>query len=199
MNMAPRLQLPHTKQGAHGKAWRIDFARWQEPVRAAICGWIVEAPHAHPIWHSYFLTAVHLRPMDGCQPAHIFLPGATHEIMVIALDPSHTPRLDRSSAYLTPMNFTGQWIAECDEAALAKVEASVDEILAGMLNPDTDGIRQWVERYSASNLKVPVALADKTIIAHQGDCVTVIGTGKTAVDAITQIAAGPMPPRQEQH
>jgi hypothetical protein len=202
--LAPRLQAPPTKIGPRGKAWKIDDTAWrakhpQQPY-AQICGWIIEADWAHPAWHSYYLSAVHLRDMPGLPKAVIHLAGATHEVMLYALNPAHTPRLDAVPRCLTPGNFHAQWVAESDEAAAAKVEACVDDIIAGKLSPDTDYISTWAARFSASNLKVDPVLAGATLVgASQDGDVTIVGTGKTAFDALTTIAAGPVPPKAEQH
>jgi hypothetical protein len=201
---APRLSAPATKTGAMGKAWKLDLEAWRAryPGKSdgGICGWIVEAPWAHPMWHSYFLSAVHLRELPGMPPARIYLPGATHEVMLFALDPYQTPRLDEMSSYLMPANFTGQWIAESDEAAVAKVEATVDDILAGRLSPDTDHLRSWMERFSDSNVKAPwKELGGSTLVGVSGDTAVIVGTGKTAADVLTTMAVGPKPPRGDMH
>lgn len=197
---APRLILPPTKQGHAGKAWRMDI----EAMRAfygrqgaEICSWIVEAAWAHPMWHSYMISVVHLRPVDELGPATINLPGATHEVMLYALDPEHTPKLDRRPMFLIPSNFHGQWIAESDEAAAAKVEACVDDIIAGRLSPDTDFRRDWIARFSASNMKGPDIPPGLVIAGPHG--ALVVGTGKMNADAIIDAAAGPTPPKSEQH
>jgi hypothetical protein len=205
---APRLQAPPTKQTQYGKAWRIDLSLWRQyaasqgagTAGAEVSAWIVEAPWAHPVWHSYLLMAIHLRGAPDLPAPVIHLPGASHECAVIALNPEYTPTLDRFPRYLRPLNFTGQWVAESDEAAAVKIEACVDEILSGVLSPDTDYMRKWIERFSDSNIKAPwKGIEGATIIAAGAGGVTVIGTGKTAMEAITTIAAGPIPPPDKQH
>jgi len=197
---APRLALPPAKQGEHGKAWRLDIAalrRKHGKVGGELGGWIVEAPWAHPMWHSYVIAVIHLRPIAGFPPAVIRLQGATHEVILFALDPSHTPTLDNFPKFLSPSNFVGQWIAESDEAAVAKMDACVDEIIAGRLSPDTDFRHEWIARFSASNMKGP-DIPPGLVIAVPGGAV-VIGTGKQNADAIVAAAAGPVPPKKEQH
>lgn len=155
---APRLAAPTTKEGPKGRAWKIALDAWKangEPIGTTICLWIVEVLWAHPAWHSYTLGAVHLRQAEGVPPAKIGLPGATHEVLLHALNPEYTPRLDRGSHYLTPANFVGQWVAESDEAAAAKIEGCVDDIIAGRLSPDTDFRGMWIARFSDSNVKSP--------------------------------------------
>lgn len=197
---APRLALPPTKQGPHGKAWRMDLAAIRAHLGkqgAEIDTWIVEAPYSHPMWHSYMLAVVHLRPVDGFPAAVVHLPGATHEVMLYALDPSHTPRLDRNPRLLHPANFHGQWIAESDEGAIAKVDSCVDLIIAGQLSPDTDFRRDWIALFSASNMLGPDIPPGLVVAGPTG--VVVVGTGKQNADAIVSAAAGPVPPRDKRH
>jgi hypothetical protein len=201
---APRLQLPPHKVGSAGRAWKVDIdaVRALTPGRpdSGLCMWIVEAPWAHPVWHSYWIGVVHLRPVPGLQEPVFFLRGATHEVMLYALDPSHTPALDKPQRFLFPANFHGQWQAQSDEEAVAKIEGCVDDIIAGTLSPDTDHVRSWIDRFSDSNVKVDPALAGATLVGVSGDgSVTIVGTGKTAVDALTTIAAGPTPPKKDLH
>lgn len=203
MKLAPRLQAPPTRQGTHGKAWQIDLAAWRAMAGkpgGEICGWIVEAPWAHPMWHSYFLSAVHLRHVEGFAPAVIHLPGATHEVMLFALNPEFSPALDEFPRVLTPSNFVGQWIAESDEAACAKVEACVDDILVGQLSPDTDFRRHWIQRFSDSNIKPEWKGAPDSMVGIASDGgVVLVGTGKANAELLNSVATGPVPPKKEQH
>jgi hypothetical protein len=144
--------------GMHGKAWQCDVA-----AMAADCGqknngaclgtWIIHAPWAHPFWQYYALSLVHLRQIEGMPPAKIMLPGAIHEIFLFALDPAHMPEIDKMPHLLHPANFGAQWIAENDEQAIKHVMGVVQEICDGLLSPDTDFKREWVKRFSDSNLR----------------------------------------------
>lgn len=163
---------------------------------AGLAAWIVEADWAHPWWHSYWVALVHLRPCEGVQAPVVQLVGATHEVMVYALDPMRTPSLGDVPALLLPANFVGQWVEASDAEAVAKVEGHVAEILRGELSPDTDHRRAWVERFSGSNLKPGALLPDMLISDGEGG-VAVVGSGKAIAEAI--LAAGPVPPKREQH
>jgi hypothetical protein len=146
-------------KGSHGMAWECDVDAIMEalgfrPATSACIGqWIVAAPWAHPFWDNYIISVIHLRPIPGAEPPVILLPGATHEIYVIALDPNHEPDTADIPRTLTPINFAAQFIAQHDVEARARVLRSVEEICKGELNPDTDYIREWVRRYSDSNIK----------------------------------------------
>lgn len=115
--------------------------------------WIVYAPWAHPGWHSYLLSVVHLRESEGAKPPVINLPGATHELMLLALDPGYPLQARRLPHFLTPPNFVGQFVADSDEAAAERVAGDVRDICAGLLNPDTDALRQWIARYGDNGIK----------------------------------------------
>ena len=148
--------------GPHGKAWKQDFDSFRKlhpglGPDGSVCVWIVSAPWAHPVWHSYLIVCLFLRDVPGVPPAKVAMAGATHEVIVAALDPEQKRiPLNDYPKMLKPLNFAGQWIAASDEAAAAKIEATVLEIVNGTLSPDTDFLREWVKRFSGSNLKAGV-------------------------------------------
>lgn len=161
-----REKNPPTIIGPHGAAWKLDLAA----VRAAfgcdekrdgsVCLWIVFAPWANMAWSYYTISAIHLRSVEGLPPAKINLAGATHEVVVAAMDPRVAPSLTGSPrSWLSPLNFMGQWVVnerpnpvDLDRTAAARIEEIVREILDGRLNPDTDFRHEWVRRFSDSNL-----------------------------------------------
>ncbi len=154
VNLAPE------QHGQFGQAWRAPEGTIQ-PFPHLTGLWVVEAPSAHPIWHSYMLTLCDLKP-DKEIPAIIALPGATHEFMLHALD-ARTPRealllAGQTHAVLHPANFVGQFIAPDDGSACARINAVVQEICDGLVSPDTDYRRQWVERFGDHCLQDPASL-----------------------------------------
>lgn len=120
--------------------------------------WVVNAPWAHPFWHSYSIVVVHLRPVEGVPEPKIFLPGATHEFWVYALNPEIDNRtlietgIIAPYQWLSPMNFAAQMI-ETDESAMARISAVVEEIVNGDLSPDTDFRFEWVGRFGGAMVK----------------------------------------------
>lgn len=158
---------PPTLEGPAGCAWEIDLEALAlrnlpgfEPNHTTVSSWLVYAPAAHPFWSYYEIAAIHLRDVPGMKPATIMRPGSTHEVMLYALSPeiAPDPKGFLSVGWLKPMNFGGQWTVavrpnpvDLDNAARSKIRGTVEEILAGVLNPDTDGIRQWIDRFSDSN------------------------------------------------
>ena len=189
--------------GASGRAWRVDVAavargrRESPPPELTVAAWIVHAPYAHPMWHSYAIAAVSLELVPGWPPAKINAPGATHEVMVYALNPEHRRAINAPSHYLTPANFHGQWRAADHAAAARYVEETVQLVIDGKLSPDTDFRRDWIARFSASNMKGPDIPPGLVVVG--GGSVTFVGTGKQNVDNLLDIAAGPKPSPKDIH
>lgn len=147
--------------GPHGRAWRVNFAEMlkrhgaEMGQDASLGTWVIEAPWAHPVWHSYVMALVHLRPTEKGAAPKISLPGATHEFWLWAMDPD----ADRASVirgeeehlhFLTPMNFGAQLRSPGDEAAIKLMETTIQDIVDGKLSPDTDFFRMWVDRFGDS-------------------------------------------------
>lgn len=148
--------------GIVGKAWRHDLEAAvvrmgledRPPAELTVSSWVVYAPCAHPLWAYYWIGCVSLRSIPNAAPPLILIPNATHEVMVYALNPDIDPAIDDGPQMLLPANFHGQFIEACDEDAAARVQASVKEVVAGLLSPDTDFQREWVRRYSDSNMRL---------------------------------------------
>jgi hypothetical protein len=156
-------------QGDLGRAWRVDFRTLLRKKKApadqdaTVAYWYVNAPYAHPVWHSYVIGAIHLRDIPGqSKPATINLPGATHEVFLFALDPDRPIDVAGPPHYLA--NYIGQFIEPSDEAAVERIERAVRDICDGVLNPDTDYTQWWIRRFSASNIKGDPARAGETRI-----------------------------------
>ena len=157
------VTAPPVVSGPHGRAWLCDLgaSRLVRDIRpeddATITHWVVEAPWAHPCWHSYTIILVHLRPMPNKHETLFYLDGATHELWVYALDPRKDRNkllLGRETDYcLQPGNFAAQFIEVTDELAFARVRAAVQEICNGDLCPDTDFIRDWARLFGDNMLK----------------------------------------------
>lgn len=150
---APTMNL------AHGKAWRIDLPAVRVRLKvnpeqdAAIDAWLIEAPWAHPAWHSYLVIVIHLRPMPGTEPPILYNPHATHELIVMALDPNgdRDHLLEHSLSdhcrTLEPPNYIGQIVEITDDLARDRVRRAVEMICQGDLSPDTDYRAQWVAMF----------------------------------------------------
>lgn len=150
-----------------GLAWKYDLESFRKKskkkVDASIVSWLIQAMWAHPFWHSYALHLIHLRPLKGVE-TKIYLEGATHEIMLFALDPGEPRDLNRLPSHLQPANFVAQFISLSDSDAVDKIEKCVKEICDGELSPDTDFTQHWIHRFNASMIKGDSSRAGETII-----------------------------------
>lgn len=157
--IADEMTTPPTLVGPVGRAWLFDIEaqtiRFKLPPHSSIAQWLIEAPWAHPIWHSYVLSLIHLRPLGerGDASLIIYLKGATHELVLYALDPDlkregalHDCRLV-SRACLLPKQYADQLIVPDDAAAAQRIRAAVQDIIDGRLSPDTDHQAAWVARF----------------------------------------------------
>lgn len=140
--------------GKVGTAWkqRREYLLSKHPEfvltdKTTVASWVIFAPYAHPLWSYYALATISLRDVEGVEPAIIYNEEATHEIMIVALNPDNEPTVNDFLHYLSPLNYVGQWKEESDESALATTEQTVRDVVNGILNPDTDAIRQWVTRF----------------------------------------------------
>lgn len=153
------VDLPPAFTGAAGRAWTVDLdAAYVRLGRARaegaeVCAWVVEARWAHPVWHSYWIDLAHLRPVAGHQrPFTVYLAGATHELVLMALDPDALlrPMIGGGPVQaLAPVNFAAQFVAENDAMALRRVELAVQAICDGRLSPDTDFRDAWIALFGA--------------------------------------------------
>lgn len=157
------VELAPAVVGPRGKAWEVDMPALREtfkipPAEDATIGcWIVEAPWAHPAWHSYLLFAFHLRAVPNRPAAKKFIPLATHEFFLFALHPD-APRAecilgrDNPVAHrMTPPNFAAQYVEIDDDLARGRMVAAMQEICDGKLSPDVDASADWVARFGDSN------------------------------------------------
>lgn len=192
----PRLteNTEPTMRGKLGNAWLIDaeaLCRRHNIVddpRASVTlpSWIASAAYAHPMWSHYLIACIALRDVPGVPKAKVNLAGATHEVMVFALDPNIKPAVDDNPRALHPINFVGQFIEADDLLAAARVQQAVQDVIDGTLNPDTDFRSLWVARFSASNLKHG-ALDPDFIAATPGGGMVVHGMGAANVRNMQQI------------
>ena len=171
---------------AHGRAWRCDLDGLRRKLGVARDGdatlvmWVIEAPWAHPFWHSYVLVLVHLRPLPDGRPTKLYFEGATHELWLHALDPGgrrqplisgFEPLGSASCRPLTPINFAAQFIEPDDTSALGRVERAVRRVCNGTLSPDTDFIRQWMHLFGDNMIKGDKKRAGETriVIGAEGE------------------------------
>lgn len=148
--------------GRMGRAWRLDWpaimqraiddghASPEEVARdCTVADWLIEAPYAHPAWHSYNLICTHLR--DVGLVTKLYLEGATHEMWLYAMNPEVSRQEiitgEKIGGWLTPLNFAAQLICPSDEAAVRLMEIAALDVCAGTLCPDIDYAVHWRARF----------------------------------------------------
>jgi hypothetical protein len=102
---------------------------------ATLAMWFLDCPMQATAWRHYNLAIIHLRPIEGVKPAIIRSPGATHEVMLFALNPklNPSPTNAKSWQYLSPYNFLGQLKLPSDEEAKRGLEAMARDVANGRL------------------------------------------------------------------
>lgn len=144
------MRLP-TLVGRGGRAWEMlynlkptDPSDWG----ATLSSWFLNMPGAHPFWSWWLLSSIHLRPIEGCRPPVIRTPGASHEFLIIALNPKFpSPNVDQDVPetlhYLTPFDLEHQVVgiddAQAKHITMLMVRACVD----GRMSPDQDFRSRW--------------------------------------------------------
>lgn len=182
--------LPPTPdmQGSFGRAWRYDIEAIARKAgnkpHSSILSWVIEAPNANPMWHSYALHLIHLRDEIDLGRPKIYVQGATHEMMLFALNPDKPRDLKDYPSVLTPINFAAQFIARDDSYAIARINETVCEIVNGQLSPDTDHTQSWIARFGSAMIKGNSATVGETRI-------TLSAPGKPTVE----IVHPPVPPK----
>lgn len=105
--------------------------------------WIIHAPWAHSMWGYFAASLIHLRDVEGHPPANMQFPEATHELVIMALDPSHYPPDEDELHYLTPPNIAQQFTADNDAAALETIELLMQKVAEKRISPDEDFRSAW--------------------------------------------------------
>lgn len=153
--LGTHITRPPTLSGPFGQAWSIMLQpigqRGKPDFDAMISHTIISAPQSHPLWWIYALSIIHLRHIDGVKPAHVKFPGATHELMLLALNPEKpVPDIDAmehgdfdSFHLLQPANLVEQFQVPSDAYAWYLGETAIKAIVDGIISPDTDYRSQW--------------------------------------------------------
>jgi hypothetical protein len=143
--------------GPFGRAWRVDTPRVPDGSDVIVDFYVVECPGAHPAWHSYIMFVMNLKPRPGLEDAAIYLPDASHEFHIWALNPEmpRQPIIEAGEWFgrvLQPMNFAAQ-VCMSQLEVETKLYASVNDILHGRISPDTDYVRAWAQLWGDNMLK----------------------------------------------
>ncbi len=143
-------------------AWRETIERTSKSAWGT--SWGIDAPWAHLAWSQYVLYLYDLQTDIGVAPK-LHLPDASHEMLLYAVNPDTPIERDKplsaqKYALLHPGNYGYQFKAADDAAALARIQAIVDEIVAQRLSPDTDFRSHWNAMFSDAFPLVTSAFTD---------------------------------------
>jgi len=129
------LRVPEAVDGGYvgpaGSARPVVEGLGETP--AMLAAWVVDAPGFHPLWSGYGVGVIHLRDMPGLSPAKRYVLDATHELVVVTLEPGRETEVPW--AILTPVNVVHQFLGTDDEA-VALAAWSAWGIVNGYLEPE---------------------------------------------------------------
>lgn len=136
------LSVPAVADVWHSRESRIDG------TVPTIAAYVIRAPRAHPFWDWHVMCVVHLRyHPDFGQANHIAFPGATHEVLVTALDPTHDAGIDPDNGttwkHMQPHDMVHQVIVNSDAEAARLAELCAKAVADGHLVPDSDHRAFW--------------------------------------------------------
>lgn len=159
---------PDQLTGPHGTAQRIPRTHYTNKP-ATLDAYIITAPGWHPLWTQYMLALITLADTPGEAPATITRPGATHQIITLAMDPDHGPYTpdhvtQGRVAYLRPGNIGEQFTAT-DAEALDVIALCARAVLDGILNPETSDAPTRIRATWASSIQQTL---DHTRDPHHG-------------------------------
>lgn len=144
-----KVKLGRIYVGAAGRATEVVHELEDSDPRAtaATLGqWFLQCPGQSPVWQHYLLSVIHLRPIPWVIPAVVIRKGATHEVMLVALDPKKNPVPEdfRTWTWLSPVNFLGQIELPSDEDARKVLETLAHAVADGILwaEPPLSGQRE---------------------------------------------------------
>lgn len=120
-------QFPYgtTITGPHGTAEPVAMPEdCDKPqMQCHVCTYLITAPGWTPAWDQYVLSVITLADFPGLPPATRQFMDATHELLVMALNPDEKQTVetmrqhayDGKLPYLQPVNVAEQFIATDDE------------------------------------------------------------------------------------
>lgn len=141
-----------------GKAWVVSVAAPQDLT--TLSAYVVSVYGAHPLWNWWLVSAIHLRDVPGMPAAEKEYPEATHEFLILTINPkSCPPDPDNSNyEYLVPVDVQIQFDGIDDDQVRELCQQAVTAIVDGRMNPDQDYRSVW-----NSSIKLAVQAIKGTI------------------------------------
>lgn len=120
-----------------GNVWEVDGVEGHPTCLRIV---ILRRPDAHPMWHDYMLSLVHLRPVEGMPAPSLQRENSSHELICYALNPdaNNQPTNFDSFKVLTPMNLVFQFEGLTDDQAKEAFALYLTALSTGTMSPDTD-------------------------------------------------------------
>lgn len=115
---------------------------------ASLSAWLVCCPGAHAFWEWWTCGVYHLRPIEGqSKPATLNFPGASHEFMFAAIDPTGGPPPLTGGRFslLMPLDLVHQVTGIDDKTAGHILDLSIAAIMQGTMSPDSDYAERWAK------------------------------------------------------
>jgi hypothetical protein len=132
--------------------WRAWKCEPTPDAPACLALYLLFCPGAHAAWSWWQLSLCHLRDLAGLPPASKQFPEATHEILILSINPEACPLPDPDSPpwpYLTPFDLVEQVMTN-DENGKQILARMVETIMTGRVSPDVDFRRYWQQFIQAA-------------------------------------------------
>lgn len=124
-------------EGPVGSAIEISYEPEPEvgdpPDSGLVASWVLHCPGQSLGWEYFCLSVVHLRDLPGMRPPVLTTPGASHEVILMALSPDDPVPPAGPVKFLTPLNFVEQTYVSSDHDAHRLGEFLVKSMVAGQL------------------------------------------------------------------
>ena len=151
------VELGELIEGPFAHARQVIVRTVDIPDQAAVLNtYFITAPWQSPAWVHYRLSVVHLRAVEHeTQPVTLRREGATHEFLLVALDPKANPVEHDPSTWhsLYPLNLEYQIRMESDENAAELCTLAARAVCNGLLwaEPPMSGQTEpWVSTLEAT-------------------------------------------------
>lgn len=158
------MRAPDLGKAGLRAAWRMDRERalkvGPKDWEASLGGWVLECRGDAPFgaWAFWGLSLTHLRPVAGVAAAQLQYPQAAYELVSATIapgveDPVEVTDSGKGCAYLLPLDFVIQFHGLDDAGALKATELCVEDVVRGLLSPDSFFKRAWKNALASNGAK----------------------------------------------
>lgn len=149
-----RPSVGRVLQGGAGTATEVLQHPKERRWPASVASWLLRCPGQSPAWEHYALDVVHLREVPGAPAPVVSVPGATHEVILAALDPELQPEPTNPVKWsrLHPLNAVEQVQLPDDDAAVGLLAMCAQAVVDGIL-PAEPPLSGQVEPWRSTLIK----------------------------------------------